>query len=102
MDSHDIIDYICISIKNKKSYLTKINNIHHIMYELFDFLSIKKNINYEIINRCKTKFNISLKNVANKDWPKHLYRIKGPAEYYKTNDMYIILSSGNPYLYMSE
>jgi hypothetical protein len=96
--NNEIINEICFAIYTKKNYLEYLNDAHLKIHNLFDFLSIKNDVNDEIIFMCKHKYNIEMKQIQSKKMPDSIPRIRGPASYYKTKDMYIIITTGKPYI----
>jgi hypothetical protein len=95
-----IIEDICFAIYQKKNYIENINNVHNKIFNLFDGLNINKDANFLLQYTCKQRYNIELKNISSKNIPKNIPLIRGPASYYETKDLYIIIATGEPYLFL--
>lgn len=95
----NIIDHICLAISRKNPvYLPRVDDVHQKIHSLFKLLSISKQANEKIITTCTIKFNTPIKQILPQILPNHIPRVRGPASYYMTNDMYVIITSGQSYL----
>jgi hypothetical protein len=93
-----IVEDICFAIYKKKSYIENIDNIHNKMFNLFDGLNINKDANYLLKSICEQRYNIKLTEIISKNLPNNISRIRGPASYYETKDLYVTIATGEPYL----
>lgn len=96
----DIITQLVYSIRDKKNYLINIPNIHLRINRMFDMLKLNKYINDYFINCFYLITGEKIYNLHIKQYPKELPRIRGSAEYYKYNNLYIIFASGEPYIFL--
>jgi hypothetical protein len=97
-----VVEDICFAIYQKKNYIENIDNIHNKMFNLFDGLNINKDANDLLLSICEERYNIKLTKIISKNLPNNIQRIRGPASYYETKDLYIIIATGEPYLFMDK
>lgn len=98
--SQEVILSLVYSIKNKKNYLLKIPNVHMKINLMFDMLKLKKEINQKFMKYFFLMTGEKIYNLDVRDYPKEFPKIRGPAEYYKYGDLYIIFCTGNPYIFI--
>lgn len=94
----EIIRNLVYSIYHKRNYLLNVQNVHLKINNMFDMLNLKKDLNQKFINLFFVIVGEKIINLTAKNYPKEFPRIRGLAEYYKFNDLYVVFCTGEPYV----